>query len=184
MSNFLLVNDDDNVAKVDIDELYEKEKNRNIQQLSIFNKILNRIHKRITMTSRNRSKDKHVWFQVPEFIFGQALYDKGDCIAYLVNNLQENVFGVQYLHPNTLFISWNDWVPQYVRSEFRKKTGNMMNEKGEITIIEDEKEQQEVTNERTKKEKMQYTSVKEYQPTGKFVYNPDFFDIIDQKTKN
>lgn len=182
MSNFLLVNDDDNVAKVDIDELYEREQHRNMEQLSIFNKILNRIHKRIKLTSRNNSKDKYVWFQVPDFIFGHALYDKGDCIAYLVNQLEDNGFTVQYLHPNTLFITWQNWVPQYVRNEFRKKTGNTMNEKGEVMIKEEEVEEKDQPPQ--SRDKQQYASVKEYQPTGKFVYNPDFFDIIDQKTKN
>ena len=176
MSNFLFVNDDDNIGKIDIDELYEKDKKRNLDQLSIFNKILNRIHKRINTTARTKRLEKHIWYQVPDFLFGQPLYDYRDCIAYLINKLTDNGFSVQFINPNTLFVAWNNWVPQYVRSEFRKKTGKQMNEKGELIIQEEEE-----TYEEPEKQKTQYPSTKEYQPTGNFVYNPDYFEKIQKK---
>ena len=62
MSCFLTVDDSDAVGKINIDELYEKKQQRDLKQLSIFNKILNRIHKRITFTSRNKVNDKYIWF--------------------------------------------------------------------------------------------------------------------------
>ena len=39
MSNFLFVDDDENVGKIDIDSLYEKKQQKDLKQLSIFNKI-------------------------------------------------------------------------------------------------------------------------------------------------
>ena len=56
MSNILFTTDDDNVGNVDIDELYEKQQKRDLRQLSIFNKILNRIHKRIRVIGRSKIK--------------------------------------------------------------------------------------------------------------------------------
>ena len=141
MSVFLYADEEETSGKLNIDELYDKKKNRDIKQLSIFNKILNRIHTRIKVTGRNKRNDQHIWFQVPEYIFGEPVYDKGDCIAYLVMKLQDNGFLVKYLHPNTIFVSWSNWVPQYIRSEFKKKTGKIMNEKGDIT--DPKKEQEE-----------------------------------------
>ena len=41
--------------------------------------------------------------------------------GYLIDKLQENKFNVKYIHPNTLFISWIHWVPQYVRTEIKNK---------------------------------------------------------------
>ena len=58
--------------KMNIDELFEKNKQKDLKQLSIFNKILNRIHKRIQYTSRSK-KDKFVFFTVPEYLFGFSI---------------------------------------------------------------------------------------------------------------
>jgi hypothetical protein len=140
MSVFLYVNDEETRGKVNIDELYDKSQQRDLKQLAIFNKILNRVHKRITTTARNKRNDKHIWFLVPEYIFGEPIYDQGECIAYLVVKLEENGFYVRYMHPNTLFVSWNNWVPSYVRNEIKKKTGIVLDEKGNIIKKEDELE--------------------------------------------
>lgn len=132
MSCFLYVDDEEAGAKINIDELFERKQSRNLKQLSIFNKILARVQRRIQLTARNKRTDQHIWFQVPEYIFGEAIYDKGDCIAYVVNKLESNGFYVRYLHPNTIFVSWANYIPNYVRTEFKKKTGKIMNEKGVI----------------------------------------------------
>ena len=68
-------------------------------------------------------------------IFGVPKYDQGSCIAYLMNNLKENGFSVTYIHHNLLFISWNHWVPDYVRSEIKNKTGVAVDGYG--NVIED-----------------------------------------------
>ena len=196
MSGFLYVNDEESSGKVDIDSLFEKRQQKDLKQLSIFNKILNRIHTRIRITGRNKTGQQHIWFTVPEYIFGESLYEKGDCIAYLVVKLQENGFHVKYIHPNTLFVNWSNWVPQYVRSEFKKKTGKLMNEKGEIHDPRQDDDIQEndinsgLFNQNTnaqqtnKKDSKQYTSVDNYKPTGRFVYNPDILEKIDKKINN
>lgn len=192
MSCFLHVNDEETTGKVNIDDLYENKKNRDLKQLSVFNKILNRIQNRIRITGRNKRGDTHIWFNVPEYIFGEPVYDKGDCIAYLFTKLQDNGFLVKYLHPNTLFISWNNWVPQYVRAEFKKKTGKIMNEKGEITDPnkDENNEHEDDINQglfnngapsAPKKDQKQYTPIDKYKPTGRFVYNPDILEKIEKK---
>jgi hypothetical protein len=194
MSIFLYVNEEESMGKVNIDELYEKNKVRNLKQLSIFNKILNRIHNRIKLTGRNKRNDQFIWFNVPEYLFGEPVYDKGECIAYIVNKLQDNGFLVKYVHPNTLFVSWSNWVPLYIRSEFKKKTGKIMNEKGEIieSIKEVENNEDDINqglfnhsssqnSASTKKDGKQYTPIDKYKPTGKFVYNPDILEKIEKR---
>jgi hypothetical protein len=140
MSCFLFADDDDNVQKVNIDELYEKKQRRDQRQISVFNKILNRINKRITTTSRMKHDDKYIWYAVPSFIFGEPLYDQTDCIAYVVVKLAENGFFVKYINPGTLFISWENWVPSYARQEIRKKTGFIVDEKGNLIDRVEKKE--------------------------------------------
>ena len=121
MSCLLYVTDEEARKKINIDDLYEKKHQKDLKQLSIFNKILNRIHKRIETTSRNRRLDRHIWFIVPEFIFGEPNFDQGECLGYLVSKLEENGFFVKYVHPNTLFVSWENWIPSYTRNEVKKK---------------------------------------------------------------
>ena len=186
MSSFLYVNDEESRGKVNIDDLYEKKQQRELKQLSIFNKLLNRIHKRITLTGRNKPNDKHIWFIVPEYIFGEPLYDQGDCIAYLVNKLEDNGFQVKYVHPNAIFVSWVNWIPSYVRNEFKKKTGMVINEKGEVISKQEDKEDDmnsRMVNEKQSNQKDQknYTPIAQYKPTGNLVYGSDMFEKIEKK---
>ena len=132
MSNiFTLENVQDFSEKISIDDLYEKKRQYDLNKLALFNKILNRIHVKIKTTSRQKMDEQFCWFVVPEMIIGVPKYDQGACIAYIIDKLKENGFNVRYIHPNTLFISWLHWVPSYVRTELKKKTGIVINEYGE-----------------------------------------------------
>ena len=190
MSCFLYVDDQESTRKVNIDELYDKSQQRDLKQLAIFNKILNRVHKRITMTARTKQTEKHIWFTIPEYIFGEPIYDQGDCVAHLVVKLEENGFHVRYVHPNTLFVSWNNWVPSYVRNEIKKKTGIVLDEKGNIVRKEgtDGENSDDPNNKlfndkqnNLQKNGKQYTPVNQYKPTGNLVYNPEMFEKIEKK---
>lgn len=194
MSNLLLFDDQEATGKINIDELYEKNMKRNLKQISIFNKILNRIHRRIQLSTRTTRNDKYIWSIVPEFIFGEPNYNQSDCIAYVVNKIIDNGFHVRYIHPNTLFISWENWVPSYIRSEIKKKTGKTIDEKGQIIETKDKESQNEQTtmtpDERllngnsngNVKETKQYTPINKYKPSGHLVYNPDIFEKIQGRT--
>ena len=48
--SFIFPDEKDENKKIDIDELFEMNHQKNLKQLSIFNKILNRIHKKINIT--------------------------------------------------------------------------------------------------------------------------------------
>ena len=192
MSSFLYTSDSDNIDNINIDDLYDKKQRRDLRQVSIFNKILNRIHKRITLTGRNKINEKHIWFTVPEYIFGEPVYDKAECIAYIVAKLEANKFHIRYIHPNTLFVSWANWIPSYVRDEYRKKTGVSVDETGQV--ISKKNDMTEINNsgdpnaqilntgETPDKPHKQYTSINQYKPTGNLVYNPDMFNRIEKKT--
>lgn len=192
MSCFLFTDDSDNVENVNIDDLYEKRQQRDLKQVSIFNKILNRIHKRIKVTGRNKTKDQHIWFTIPEYIFGEPVYNKADCIAYIIAKLESNKFHIRYIHPNTLFVSWSNWIPSYVRSEYKKRTGVTVDElgqvvsnKNEMVDYNDNDPNSKILNTREEqpdsKSKKIYNSTDNYVPTGKLIYNPDMFNHIDKK---
>ena len=189
---FTLDNVTEFTEKLNIDELYEKKRQHDLNQLSLFNKILNRIHVRIRLTSRQKLTEQFCWFVVPEVIMGVPKYDQGACIAYLIDRLQENGFNVRYIHPNTLFISWNHFVPSYVRSELKKKTGIVINEYG---VKVEELDQNKMitagadasnpniikTNPNPEKPKKNYTPINSYKPSGNLVYGDDILSSLEEK---
>ncbi len=190
MACFLNVNDDDNIRKINIDDLYEKQQKRDLKQVSIFNKLLNRIYTRIEVTGKTKKNDRHIWFTVPEYIFGEPVYNKGDCIAYIMAKLEENGFQVNYMHPNTLFVGWSNWVPSYIRNELKKKKGIVVDSKGNILETKGEYEE---TNQNEQgppgipgsgansSNKKQFTPIGTYKPTGNLVYNQEMFDKLEKK---
>jgi len=194
---FTLENIDDFSEKINIDELYEKKQQSDLHKLSLFNKILNRIHVRIKTVSRQKIDETFCWFVVPEIIIGVPKYDQGACIAYLMDKLTINGFHVKYIHPNTLLIVWSHWVPSYVRSELKKKTGIEINEYGKkidaenkTTSVEDKnpnhfmlniKESTDVQNNSQNNIKKNYTPIKTYKPSGQLLYSEDLFNKIENK---
>ena len=183
-SVFLFDHDEESSSKINIDELYERRQKRDLKQLSIFNKILNRIHKRIQHTARNKNcNDTFIWFNVPEYLVGEPIYDKGECIGYIFSELEKNGFHVKYVHPNAFFISWHNWVPSYVRSEIKKKMGVIVDEKGNIL---DDKSQQEQTQQvpvptSAISNQKQYTPIGTYKPSGNLVYGADIMAKLEKK---
>jgi hypothetical protein len=176
-SMFLFDHEEAGNSKINIDELYERRQKRDMKQLDIFNKILNRIHKRIQHTAKNKlCSDNFVWFNVPEYIVGEPVYDKGECTGYLVSQLEHNGFFVKYVYPNTLFVSWHNWVPSYVRNEIKKKMGVAIDEKG--NVVEREGGEPKITQQKDQK---QYTPIKNYKPSGSLVYGNDLLAKVEKK---
>ena len=192
---FDLENFTDFSEKINIDELYEKKRQIDVNKLELFKKILNRIHVRIKTTAKQSTDERFCWYVIPEIIIGVPKYDQGACIAYVMDTLQKNGFQVRYFHPNTIFISWDHWVPTYVRTEIKKKTGVNINEYGEK--IEDEKGDdeehayQEVSaksnsnsNLEQIKNSKKYTPINSYKPSGKLVYSEDLLNKLGDKMGN
>ena len=196
---FTLENIEDFSEKLNIDELYEKKRQHDLNQLALFNKILNRIHVRIKTASRQKNDLQFCWYIIPETIIGVPKYDQAQCIAYIIDKLKTNGFNVRYIHPNMLFISWNHFIPSYVRSELKKKTGIAINEYGQK--IEDEENQDDsksITNgpsdpndfilnrsnqdqNQKGKLKKEYTPIKSYKPSGNLIYDDDLLDKLNDK---
>jgi hypothetical protein len=195
---FTLENIEDFSEKLNIDELYEKKRQYDLNKLALFNKILNRIHVRIRTTSRQKLNEQFCWFVVPEIIIGVPKYDQGACIAYLLDRLQSNGFNVKYIHPNTLFISWLHWVPSYVRTELKKKTGIVVNEYGQK--MNDDKDSEsnsldnkliesdpnnfmlnlkDTNNQQPKQPKKNFTPINSYKPSGNLVYDDELLTKIE-----
>lgn len=193
---FDLENFQDLSEKINIDELYEKKRIKDLQKLELYKKILNRIHVKIKTTSKT-THDKCCWFIIPETIIGIPRYDQSACIAYVMNQLQQNGFQVRYFHPNTILISWANWVPTYVRNELKKKTGIIVDQFGN-KIEEKNNEQNEFENETNNPDELlhnkgssnqiknskKYTPINNYKPSGKLVYSSNLINKLESKLES
>lgn len=126
-------------TKLNLDDLYEYKKEQDLTTLKTYQQILDRAHKHIKTASRQKINNECCWYVVPEFLLGIPRYDIKSCVAYIVHELQENGFKIKYTHPNLLFISWGHWVPDYVREEYKKQTGVVIDGFGKEVKKEEKK---------------------------------------------
>jgi len=201
MNIFTLSDENDLTDKINLDELFEKKREIAESKLVLYNKILNRIHNKIKLTSnQNRGKEQFIWYVIPEIMIGVSRYDVSECTGYIIRKLRENDLVVRYTHPNLVFISWAHWIPGYVRQEYKKQTGKvidgygnttdntpqiengtftnaddvLLNNKGNNIVITKEKG----SSKDNSKDK-EYVSTKNYKPTG--IYNNDILQRIQNK---
>ena len=197
MSNFQSHKNSAMADKLNLDELYEYKKMSDANTLKSYNKVMERIHTRIRLTSRQKSNQQCCWFVIPEVQIGIPKYDVGSCIAYIMKQLNDNGFQLRYTHPNLIFISWNHWIPDYARMEFKKQTGvsidgfgNKIKQKGEdpqISTITNGGDNLLLNTKLDIKkglgqEKTQFRPTGSYKPKGNLVYGEDLFRKIDQAT--
>jgi len=193
---FNLGDDDDEIdnARVNLDDLYDKKQQHDLNTLSTYNKILSRIHNKIKTVSRQHAEHQFCWYLIPEMMIGIPKYDSGACTAYLIDKLQANGFMIRYTHPNLLLISWKHWIPSYVRNEIKKKTGVVVDGYGN-KVDKDAKDNKPLEpsdpNELMFKKndkipiaaKTEYKEINTYQPTGNLIYNQDLLKRIEDKSK-
>lgn len=181
----------DTSPQMDINELYEKKQKHDQQQLELYNKMLGRIHHRIKSISRQKKDQTYCWFVVPETMIGVPRYDHTACIAYVFAQLQKNGFSVRYIHPNTLYICWHHWIPSYIRSEIKQKTGIEIDEFGKRKDLDNEPEETEEENmdkklmntrsggsgsgKKSAANDTKYKPIDKYKPKGTLIYDQELF---------
>jgi len=193
MNNIILNNEDsDSNLRINLDDLYQQKKQSDLNVLNSYNKVLERAHLRIKTTSRQKNNEQCTWFVVPEVMIGVPKYDTASCIAYVIDKLKDNGFLLNYTHPNLLFISWKHWIPDYVRAEVKKKTGQVIDGYGNLVdktakINENSSDPNSLLlkgSESSKKNivnNKQFTPINNYKPTGNLIYNDDLFKRIEDK---
>ena len=192
------IDNNDESLKLNLDELYTKKQEQDLNILNNYNKILIRIHNKIKYVSKNMINDNCCWYLMPEMVIGIPKYDYRDCTAYIIEKLQTNGFIVRYTHPNLLFISWKHWIPTYVRNEIKKKTGNAIDEYGNILnsnnssssdnninnnmddtdniLFSSTKQIKHISNSSNNKD---YKDIKSYKPSGNLIYNNNLLEKLN-----
>lgn len=199
MNIFTLSEENDLMDKINLDDLFEKKREIAEGKLILYNKILNRIHNKIKLTSNNnRGKEQFIWYLIPEVMIGVSRYDVKECTGYILNKLRENDLVVRYTHPNLIFISWAHWIPGYVRQEYKKQTGSVIDGYGnpvdKTPKIENGNKVADVneslfnnsgnnsgnnSNAKVKNKDTSYNSTKNYKPSG--IYTADILERIQNK---
>jgi hypothetical protein len=163
--------------KINIDELYETKQKNDLNKLELYNKLLLKIHTKIKTASRQRNSSNFCSFIMPELLIGFPNYNYSECLVFIVDSLETNGFLTRYIHPNLLFISWNHWIPKYVRDEYKKKTGIEIDSLGDTL----QKDKSIVRFNETKKE---VKNVPEFKSSGRFVYDDILLNSINEKFNN
>lgn len=204
-----MFDDEENAPeKISLDELYDSKQKRDMRILNTFKIVLARVHKLIKLTSRQKIDQQFCWFTIPEVILGVPSYNNHDCAIYVIEKLNENGFQVKYTHPNLLLISWQHWVPSYVRQELKKKTGMEIDGNGKFlkkngngnsigssgngnnghikinpfaTDNYDQTQTQPIHNDREKEP--EYKDIRSYNPTGGLVYKEQLLQDLHNKLK-
>jgi hypothetical protein len=188
--------DDDYSDKINIDDLYQRKREIDQLKLKVFRKILNRVHSKIKITSRQRSAEQFTFFVVPEFLVGTPRYDVAACIAYIIDKLKINGFNVTYTHPNLLFISWAHYYDKSKRMDIKKEYGVNVDGFGNIVKSKNTNDKKNTTPndmnslmfnnadvkvgaENSKKD---YKQISTYKPTGNLIYNNALLKKIQDKT--
>lgn len=203
---FNLTNDPEPADKINLDDLYERRKEDNLETVRTYNRILNKIHDRIKYIASQRNMDQIAWYVIPEVIIGVPKYNHSECVRYIMGKLIDNGFRANYIHPNLVCICWAHYVPNYVRSEIKKKTGIRVDQEGKRIVEENEDDDDEYimkslstsnnSNEPNRSFRVNKPTVRfnlkknknnepnetsDYRPTGKMVYNNTVIDSLQSR---
>lgn len=97
--------------------LYSEEARRDATRIRIYNSVLQQIYNKVKAISRVPGNEKCLWYVVPEFIPGTPRFDVRDCIVYLVWNMRNAGYQVDYTHPNLMLVSWRNHDDKYKEQE-------------------------------------------------------------------
>jgi hypothetical protein len=87
-------------------------------------------------------------------------------------------------------IAWNHWVPSYVRTELKKKTGIVIDEYGNQLNDDTEQKQKQqdlrltdikpLKDIKAKPQNKNFTPITSYKPQGSLVYNDELLGTINK----
>jgi len=86
------------------DKLIKEQKKREDKKKETFNKILEKVEKKIILASS--ANYYFTWYSIPEFIIGLPLYSLKECTDYVIRKIGKNGFKTEFFEPNILLIKW------------------------------------------------------------------------------
>lgn len=97
--------------------LYSEEARRDATRIRTYNTILGHIYNKVKVISKVPGGDKSIAYVIPEFIPGVPRFNMADAVLYIVWNLRNAGYIVNYTHPNFLYVSWKHYDARYRQNE-------------------------------------------------------------------
>lgn len=91
---------------INIDELYQKKRQRAETRSKIYDNVLQKCHNKIRYSSNLYIEQEYTYFSVPNILLGYPLFNKEECSKYIITQLLKNGFMVKYLGDGLIFICW------------------------------------------------------------------------------
>lgn len=114
-----------------INQLHKEINDRENKKRNVYEKILKLCYQKIINVNK-KNNDCNCFFNCPEYIYGLPLYNLMKCTIYIMEDLIEKGFKVEYYHPNILYIDWKQKPTQQI-----KYNTNTSNNKLEYTQYRD-----------------------------------------------
>lgn len=108
-----------------ITSLHEERNVKDTVKSDVYNIVLNKCIEKILYTNRHTDKT-YVIFEVPKFLIGCPLYDMKSCILYLISQLSQNKYMVEFIEPFYLYIDWGSVVQKTTQKQKPKVIANQI----------------------------------------------------------
>lgn len=106
---------------IDINELHKERNKRSSVRSDIYNNILAKCHNKIKSIAK-LSDVCCCFFEVPAYVYGLPSYNLMECIYYIIKELMEDGFKVEYAEPNILLVTWYSKPKRKTLDQLTKET--------------------------------------------------------------
>ena len=126
------------MKQLNIFELQNSINKKKQNRTYIYENVLEKCNLKIK-TAASQEKYECI-YDVPKYIVGLPLYNINDCMDFIINQLNDNGFVVNYHFPKFLHISWYPPKEKTIDSETKEDPALLMhyipykNEKGKFTL--------------------------------------------------
>ena len=93
-----------NKNKFTVDQLIKTQNDRKKEikktYINVYNICLNKI------IEANKIYKSDIFFEVPNTLYGNKIYNKNECLTYIIKKLRNNFMDVLKISDNLIFITW------------------------------------------------------------------------------
>jgi hypothetical protein len=93
-----------------IDSLHKERTSKEKSKYDIMNIVLNKCVEKIVYTNRHTDKT-YVIFEVPKILIGYPMYDMKSCILFIIQQLTNSGYLINFIEPFYLYIDWGSIKP-------------------------------------------------------------------------
>ena len=95
----------DDYYSINVNQIQQQRHNRDRVKFSTYKKILERCYLKIKSCAETEAT--YCSFTIPEYIFGEPLFNAAICSDFMVQHLMDNGFSAKFINPCYIFVCWN-----------------------------------------------------------------------------